>query len=144
MLVFYTNFYRCTGQGMSKKNSKKHFFFSEKIYFPHTPSESGTFPPCGLVEGATFRWRYEKKKYTRLGSKQWMTETAGLPPSASPRALIYLLFWPFLIFPPTWRNILFLLIFKILKDQVIWSYFIFSWIRLYNRRWFWYIIHKTL
>ena len=26
-----------------------------KNVFPHTPSESGTFPPCGLDEGATFR-----------------------------------------------------------------------------------------
>ena len=40
------------------------------IFFPQTPSESGTFPPCGLDEGATFRWRYEEKWYTRLGSKQ--------------------------------------------------------------------------
>ena len=28
---------------------------SEKNCFPHTPSESGTFPPSGLDEGATFR-----------------------------------------------------------------------------------------
>ena len=27
----------------------------KKIFFPHTPRESDTFPPCGLDEGATFR-----------------------------------------------------------------------------------------
>ena len=39
-------------------------FVRMKFFFPHTPwgmrkkrlaSESGTFPPCGLDEGATFR-----------------------------------------------------------------------------------------
>ena len=50
-----------------------------------------------------------------------MPETAGLPPSASPRALIYLLFSAFFIFPPTWRNIL-LFYFSEVREMPFWSY----------------------
>ena len=33
----------------------KFYLFIYLFIFPHTPSESGTFPPCGLDEGVTFR-----------------------------------------------------------------------------------------
>ena len=34
-----------------------------KPTFPHTPSESGTFPPCGLDKDATFKCKILQRLY---------------------------------------------------------------------------------